>query len=168
MRGVCNKHDFALAKIWGAALLQLIWAHTEKFVLIRLGVSRQDLLVARRLTLDELFPRKSGIVAVSNPPETIVRNLSGHVPVCWVADEVGVPEAEFLIKWEVNLDDLSNVNNLRICNLRLLPQFADPVFRLGTLSQIVQFLHRSMHHQLRRGSLQRSSLFVHQVFLLWQ
>lgn len=119
MRGIRYKHDFALAKTGGAALLQLIRAHTEKLVLIGLGISRQDLLVARRLTLDEFFSGKSGIVAISNAPEPVVRDLSGHVPVCWVADEVGVPEAEFLVKWEIDLYDLSNVNDVRVYNLHL-------------------------------------------------
>lgn len=101
---VGDEEDLADAETLCAALLQFVRAHADELVFVGLGVAGEDLLVAHGLAFYDLLAGEGGIVAVGHAPDAVVGDLCGHVPVCGVDDEVGIPVVEALVKGEVDLE----------------------------------------------------------------
>jgi len=46
MSGVGSQYDLAFVEAWGTSLLHFVWVHVDKLVLVRLGMSWEDLFVS--------------------------------------------------------------------------------------------------------------------------
>ena len=100
---VGDEEDLAHTEALCAALLELVGAHADELVFVGFGVAGEDLFVAHGLALYELLAGEAGVVAVGYAPDAVVCDLRGHVPVCGVDDEVGVPVVEALVEGKVDL-----------------------------------------------------------------
>jgi hypothetical protein len=88
MSCVSNQQYLAYAEAGGASLLQFVWTHTDEFVLVGLGMARENLLIAKWLAFDELFLREILRVTVCHSPQTVISDLGSHIPVGGVNYEV--------------------------------------------------------------------------------
>lgn len=112
MRGICGEKETTHAHLLGQALVHLVRTDVHHPVLVWTGVARQDLLKLFGLPCNHLLAGQARSLAVRDPPEPVIGDTGGHVPMLGMDDEIGLLVAE-LFEVVVGLEERGWVSESR-------------------------------------------------------